>query len=85
MTQPQRLPPVPTGPVVLIAQASSHRLRNTLIGGAIGGVLGLAACTVISNLAKDPGTGFSTCTTRGYLLFGLSGAALGAGVGALVR
>jgi len=58
-----------------------QRARNALIGGAIGAVAGLAACTVISNLVNDDGTGFSTCTRNGYLLFGGVGFALGVVVG----
>jgi len=62
-----------------------HRARNAVVGGLIGGVTGIVACTVISNIAKDPGTGFSTCTTKGYLAFGLGGAGLGAVIGSLFK
>jgi hypothetical protein len=38
-------------------------------------------CTVVSNLANDRGTGFSTGTAKGYLLTGGVGLALGLLVG----
>lgn len=60
------------------------RGRNALIGGLIGGATGLVTCTVISNIQKDPGTGFSTCATSGYVLLGLGGAGLGALIGAIL-
>jgi len=68
--------PAPTGP--------SHRVRDSLIGAGVGAVAGVVTCTIISNIAKDPGTGFSTCTTKGYLLLGLGGAGLGGLIGALI-
>ncbi len=61
-----------------LAPLVHRRGRNALIGGAIVTVAGLAFCTVISNLVNDPGSGFSTCTRKGYLLTG--GIGLGAGV-----
>ena len=64
---------------------SSHRVRNAVIGGAIGATAGILACTVVSNIAKDPGTGFSTCTTKGYLILGLGGLGIGAGIGAVIK
>lgn len=64
--------------------ASPRRGRNIVLGAVLGGVAGLATCTVISNLANDAGTGFSTCTAKGYLLLGGGGAAVGALVGALI-
>jgi hypothetical protein len=58
--------------------AGTHRRgRNALIGGAIGTVAGLAFCTIVSNLVNDPGSGFSTCTMKGYLLTGGVGFGLG--------
>lgn len=62
-----------------------HRPRNTLLGGVIGASAGLVTCTIISNLVKDSGTGFSTCTTSGYLGFGLGGFAVGAVIGWLLK
>jgi hypothetical protein len=62
----------------------SRRLQHAVWGGVIGGAVGIITCTVISNIAKDPGTGFSTCTTKGYLGMGLGGLVLGAGIGALI-
>lgn len=56
-----------------------------MIGALIGGAAGIVTCTVISNWVKDSGTGFSTCTWKGYLLLGGSGAGLGALIGALVK
>ncbi|HEV8150073.1 MAG TPA: hypothetical protein VGP61_07825 [Gemmatimonadales bacterium] len=61
------------------------RTGHAVLGGAIGAATGIVACTVISNLVKDPGSGFSTCTTKGYLGFALGGAALGALLGWLLR
>jgi hypothetical protein len=58
-----------------------RRGRNALIGAAIGTLAGLGVCTVISNMASDDGAGVSTCTTKGYLLFGGIGFALGFAVG----
>lgn len=66
------------------AAAGRPRGRNALIGAAIGTVAGLGFCTVISNLANDPGTGFSTCTLKGYLLTGGVGFGLGLLVGLTV-
>ncbi len=61
-----------------------NRGRNALIGALISGATGIITCTVISNIMKDPGTGFSTCATSGYVGLGLGGAALGALIGALL-
>ena len=58
---------------------------HVLAGGLIGAATGVVACTAISNLAKDRGTGFSTCTTKGYLGFAVGGFALGAIVGAIIK
>jgi hypothetical protein len=68
---------------VLVA-GSKDRTRNALLGGAIGALAGVTFCTVVSNLVKDEGTGFSTCTTSGYLLTGGVGLALGLLVGLAV-
>lgn len=38
-------------------------------------------CTIVSN---DPGSGFSTCTTTGYLLTGGIGFAVGLAAGAAI-
>lgn len=69
----------------LDAPQESHRLRHALIGGVIGGATGIVVCTVISNIVKDSGTGFSTCTTSGYLGFGLGGFGVGALIGVLIK
>jgi hypothetical protein len=69
----------------LDAPQESHRLRHALIGGVIGGATGIVVCTVISNIVKDSGTGFSTCTTSGYLLLGLGGFGVGALIGVLIK
>ena len=61
------------------------RAGKVVLGGLIGGAAGIVVCTAISNLVKDSGTGFSTCTTSGYLGFALGGAAVGATVGALIK
>jgi hypothetical protein len=58
-----------------------RRGRHALIGAAIGTVAGLGVCTLISNIVADDGAGVSTCTTKGYLLFGGVGFALGFAVG----
>ena len=77
--------PNPAGPMILFQEHKPDRVRNAIIGAVIGGAAGIVTCTVISNIVKDPGTGFSTCTESGYLLLGLSGAGLGALIGALVH
>lgn len=59
--------------------------RNALVGGLIGGATGVIACTVISNIVNDSGTGFSTCDTMAYVGFGLGGAAIGATIGFVLR
>lgn len=59
----------------------SERVGRAVMGGAIGAVGGVVFCTIVSNLAKDEGTGFSTCTTKGYLLTGGVGFGLGFLVG----
>jgi hypothetical protein len=70
-------------PVVLlgVSSRSKDRVGNALLGGTIGAVAGVAFCTVVSNIVKDEGTGFSTCTTSGYLLTGGIGFGLGFIVG----
>jgi hypothetical protein len=53
-------------------------------GGVIGAAAGVVACTLISNLLVNTEIdGFTTCTTKGYLMFGGAGGALGATIGAL--
>lgn len=64
--------------------APSHRGRHALIGGLIGAAAGVITCTVISNIANDPGTGFSTCDATAYVGFGLGGFAVGALLGWLI-
>lgn len=61
--------------------SSSNRVRRGLIGALIGAAAGLLTCTAISNLVKDSGTGFTSCTDRGYTEFGLGGATAGFAVG----
>jgi hypothetical protein len=63
---------------------ASHRGRHALIGGLIGAAAGVITCTVISNVANDPGTGFSTCDATAYVGFGLGGFAVGALIGWLI-
>jgi hypothetical protein len=89
-TSPTRLLPVIDGHSLtarlrLAPLPGPQPARNALLGGLIGAATGLATCTVISNLVKDSGTGFSTCTAGGYVAFGLSGLAVGALVGTLVK
>jgi hypothetical protein len=55
------------GPVRNVALESRDRAGNAVLGGVIGAAAGVAFCTVVSNIVKDEGTGFSTCTTKGYL------------------
>ena len=69
----------------LPAASSPNRLRRALIGGVIGSAAGVVTCTAISNLVKDRGTGFSTCTTSGYTGFIVGGFAVGALIGAITR
>lgn len=63
---------------------SKDRTGNAVLGGVIGALAGVTFCTVVSNIVKDEGTGFSTCTTSGYLLTGGVGLALGLLVGLAV-
>lgn len=58
-----------------------NRAGHALVGGVIGSAAGILVCTGISNLAKDEGSGFSTCTAKGNVALGLGG---GFGVGALI-
>ena len=67
------------------AAPPSNRGAHALIGGFIGSAAGVVVCTAISNLAKDQGTGFSTCTSSGYLGFGLGGFVVGGLVGFAVK
>ena len=87
-SRPAALSPFPSDSLTLRlrlpASAGRRRAQHASLGAVIGGAVGIVTCTVISNIAKDPGTGFSTCTWKGYLGLGLGGAALGAGIGALV-
>ncbi len=59
------------------ASGADERLVRGTIGGLIGAVAGLVTCTAISNAIADAGAGFSTCTTKGNLLFAGGGFALG--------
>ena len=79
--------PVPSpAPIrVSLPAGQPDRLGNAVLGAVIGGAAGIVTCTVISNIVKDSGTGFSTCTWKGYLLLGGSGAGLGALIGALAH
>jgi hypothetical protein len=70
---------------VAMPASSPHRVRNALIGGAIGTAAGLVVCTAISNIADDAAVDrFTTCTTSGYLLTGSIGFGAGFLVGWLV-
>lgn len=69
----------PAGQLVTI---SRDRERHALIGGAIGAVVGVAACTAISTLVDDSADGgLSACPLDTYLLFGVAGFGLGSAVG----
>jgi hypothetical protein len=83
MVAKQARPSLVTPPLTELQRR--NRTGQVLLGGAIGAATGIVVCTVISNLVKDPGTGFSTCTTKGNLGFALGGAALGALLGWLIR
>ena len=65
------------------AQTASHGggLTSILVGAAAG----LVACTLISNAAKDPGTGTSSCTAQGNIIFGAGGAVVGGLIGLLIK
>lgn len=66
---------------VAMPAAAPRRVRNALIGGAIGTAAGLVACTAISNIADDAAVDrFTTCTAKGYLLTG----SIGFGAGFLI-
>ena len=75
LTARLRLPPAP----------ARDRTGHVLVGGLIGSAAGIVACTAISNYVKDKGTGFSTCTTKGYVGFVAGGFAVGAVIGALIK
>jgi energy-converting hydrogenase Eha subunit A len=65
-----------------VVAASRDRERHALIGGAIGAVVGVAACTAISTLVDDAADGgLSACPLDTYLLFGVAGFGLGFAVG----
>lgn len=57
---------------------------RTLWGAVLGAAAGIVTCTAISNAIEEEG-GFHTCTAKGYLLFGLGGAAGGALVAKLTE
>ncbi|HEV8600183.1 MAG TPA: hypothetical protein VGQ69_12535 [Gemmatimonadales bacterium] len=96
-TSPARLLQSQAAQVLPATQASlADRLRlaalrrrsrgsHALIGGLIGSAAGIVVCTAISNYVKDEGTGVSTCTTSGYVAFGVGGFAVGALVGYLIK
>jgi hypothetical protein len=68
-----------------IAAAPRNRTRRALLGGAIGAVVGVASCTVISTLADDSADGgISFCPLDTNLLMGGAGFLLGAAVGWLL-
>ena len=75
----------PPNDMVLSDATPTHRGRHALIGGLIGAAAGVITCTVISNIANDPGTGFSTCDATAYVGFGLGGFAVGALIGWLIK
>ena len=81
--EPARLVGLRSHTPVRILLQKKDRVGNAALGGAIGAVAGVVFCTVVSNIAKDAGTGFSTCTTKGYLLTGGIGFGLGALAGLL--
>ncbi len=68
-------------PLPVLSDGSSERLPRGLIAGAIGAVAGVATCTLLSNAFFNEGGGFSTCTTKGNLLFAGGGFALGFAIG----
>ncbi len=83
--EPVGPPSARVNPAIDRQEAAGRRTgRNAVLGATIGTVAGLAFCTVVSNIANDPGTGFSTCTRDGYLLTGGVGLALGLAIGLIV-
>ena len=67
--------------VSVMPDASPSRLGNAFIGGVIGAAAGAVLCTAISNIADDAAVDrFTTCTSKGYLVFG----GIGFGAGFLV-
>ena len=71
----------------LVPPRQRSRGSHSLIGGLIGSAAGIVVCTAISNYitAMNENTGFSTCTTSGYLGFAVGGFAVGALVGYLIK
>jgi hypothetical protein len=63
------------------SQGGSNRLTRGVIGGLIGAMAGVAVCTLFSNAFFNEGGGFSTCTTKGNLMFAGGGLAVGFAVG----
>src|SRR5687767_1923779 len=64
---PARIPLAPQS-------GEANRTRNAIIGGVIGSAVGIGVCTGISSLTNDSANGgFSTCTVKGNLMFGVGG------------
>ena len=69
-------------PRAALPAMAPDRGRSALIGGALGAAAGILLCTAFSTISNDSADGgFSTCTAKGYVLFGATGAAVGAGLG----
>ena len=79
LARSERHPAIP--PRNTDVDGAGDRAGNAALGGVIGAAAGIVFCTVVSNIANDRGTGFSTCTAKGYLLIGGVGGALGLLVG----
>jgi len=60
---------------------ASRQLQRGVLGGLIGAVAGVAACTLLSNAFFNEGGGISSCTTKGNLIFAGTGFALGFSTG----
>lgn len=68
-----------------IVMISRNRTRQALLGGAIGAVAGVVACTAISTLANDSAEGgLSFCPLDSYLIIGGAGFAAGAVIGWMI-
>jgi len=87
LTEP---PATPRGAAAQLApltlNGTGRRLRNAALGGTIGAAAGVVVCTLLSNLVVNTDVpGFTTCTTKGSLMFAGAGFALGTTIGLLSR
>ena len=61
----------------------THRARHALIGGALGSIVGVAACYYVVGFGSDTGD-TAACRPLGRVMFALGGFGVGALIGALI-